>query len=46
MLEKAKEIRHHKFTRVSKTTLDDLEGRVYVLLYDIVRMTPSKGKTL
>lgn len=42
----AKDTRAHKFTRVSKDTLDTLESRVENMIRQHVTAAPSRGQTL
>jgi hypothetical protein len=42
----ARENRSHKFTRVSKDTLDNINSQVRALLVGHVSRFPSKGETL
>lgn len=46
MLDHAKKTRHHKFTRVSRATLDKLNGMVRQWIISHVNGCPSKGSTL
>lgn len=46
MLDHAKKTRHHKFTRVSRATLDKLNGMVRRWIMDHVGRFPSDGTTL
>lgn len=46
MLDHAKKTRHHKFTRVSRQTLDKLNGMVRQWIINHVNGFPSKGSTL
>jgi hypothetical protein len=45
-LQFAADTRHHKFTRVSKTTLDNIEAIVESMIRTNVRTAPSRGQTL
>jgi hypothetical protein len=45
-LQLAADTRHHKFTRVSKSTLDDIEATVDAMIRRNVRSAPSRGVTL
>lgn len=42
----AADTRHHKFTRVSKQTLDNIEASVESMIRENVRIAPSRGQTL
>jgi len=46
MLDYAAKNRHHKFTRVSRDTLDKLNGMVRQWIISHVNQFPSKGSTL
>ncbi|HEY3898967.1 MAG TPA: hypothetical protein VGM54_10160 [Chthoniobacter sp.] len=46
LLESAKRERAHKFTRVSKETLEHLESSMRAKCLDLVKRAPSKGVTL
>lgn len=46
MLDHAKKTRHHPFTRVSRATLDKLNGVVRQWIINHVKSHPSKGSTL
>lgn len=45
-LQFAADTRHHKFTRVSKDTLDNIEASVEAMIRENVRLAPSRGQTL
>jgi hypothetical protein len=45
-LQLAADTRHHKFTRVSQQTLDDIEASVEAMIRHNVRSAPSRGQTL
>ena len=45
-LEIAEAERAHKFTRVSKEFIEDIDAQVRNLIINKVKMAPSKGKTL
>jgi hypothetical protein len=45
-LQFAADTRHHKFTRVSKQTLDNIEASVEAMIRENVRIAPSRGQTL
>ena len=46
LLAKAKELRSHPFTRVSKDALDWVEIKVLEACEKLVTSQPSKGKTI
>ena len=46
LLEQAALTRHHKFSRVSRHTLNVIELRVENIINEVVRSTPSRGMTL
>ena len=46
LLEFAKQNRAHKFTRVSRPTLEQLDGKLRHAMITLVLAAPSKGKTL
>lgn len=46
LLETAAQTRAHKFTRVSEATLVDINARVMNKCLEVVRSTPSRGKTI
>lgn len=46
LLDNAKTLRHHKFTRVSQETLDKIEAVVRAHCVAVVKSAPSKGTTI
>lgn len=46
LLEYAKATRAHRFTRVSKRTIENLEASVEAMIRNNVQSAPSKGQTL
>ena len=46
VLERAQQTRHHKFTRVSSSYYDYIEGVLRAAIRENIKQQPSMGKTL